>query len=77
MADHIIPHFHNDNGVEKIEIGVKEFKCIGASSPNDHPHIFLDMGDDNEKLCPYCSTRYVYNNELKAEDSIPENCLVK
>ncbi|MGI9392226.1 MAG: zinc-finger domain-containing protein [Parvibaculales bacterium] len=55
-----IEKFCNDEGVSKIEIGVKEFECIGASPPNDHPHIFLDMGMDSEIICPYCSTRYIY-----------------
>ncbi|MCR4282033.1 MAG: zinc-finger domain-containing protein, partial [Bauldia sp.] len=25
MADHVVPHFHNDAGVRVIAIGVKEF----------------------------------------------------
>ncbi|HWN50718.1 MAG TPA: zinc-finger domain-containing protein, partial [Xanthobacteraceae bacterium] len=48
MADRIVPHFHNDAGVAVIEIGAKEFMCVGALPPFDHPHIFLDMGGDTE-----------------------------
>ena len=70
------PHFTNDVGAEKIEVGVKEFKCIGARSPFDHPHVFLDMGQDNDIICPYCSTRYVYNSSLKSTETKPANCLV-
>ena len=44
MADHHIPHFQNDGGYKVIEIGVKEFMCVGANAPFDHPHIFIDMG---------------------------------
>jgi uncharacterized Zn-finger protein len=61
MAGHAIPHFQNDAGHAAIEIGVKEFMCVGANPPFDHPHVFLDMGDDAEKVCPYCSTLYRYN----------------
>lgn len=64
MAQHSIPHFHNTEGVSKIEISAKEFKCIGAQPPFDHPHVYLDMGSDNEIVCPYCSTHYVYNSKL-------------
>jgi uncharacterized Zn-finger protein len=32
--------FRNDWGVREICIGVKEFKCIGESPPQDHPHIY-------------------------------------
>ena len=45
MADRIVPHFHNDAGVDSIAIGAREFMCIGALPPFDHPHIFIDMGD--------------------------------
>ena len=33
MAGHSIPHFQNDGGHRTIEIGVKEFMCVGASVP--------------------------------------------
>jgi uncharacterized Zn-finger protein len=74
MAGHGIPHFQNDGGHRTIEIGVKEFMCVGASVPYDHPHVFLDMGDDNEKVCPYCSTLYRYNPGLKATQTDPAGC---
>lgn len=76
MAHHTIPHFANDEGVEKIVIGVKEFKCMGARHPFDHPHVFLDMGADEHIVCPYCSTLYVYDAELGPGESKPEGCLV-
>jgi len=59
-----IPHFHNTDGVSKIEISARKFQCIGALPPFDHPHIYLDMGSENEIVCPYCSTNYVYNSKL-------------
>lgn len=74
MAGHAIPHFQNDDGHARIVIGAKEFMCTGASAPFDHPHVFLDMGDDNEKICPYCSTLYVYDPALKAGETRPEGC---
>ncbi|MGB3388660.1 MAG: zinc-finger domain-containing protein [Pseudaminobacter sp.] len=75
MAGGLIPHFQNDAGHALIEIGVKEFKCVGANPPFDHPHVYLDMGADSEKVCPYCSTLYRFNNELKAGQTRPEGCL--
>ena len=53
--------------IAAIDIGVKEFMCVGANPPFDHPHVFLDMGADDEKVCPYCSTLYRYDAALKAE----------
>jgi uncharacterized Zn-finger protein len=71
MADHVVPHFENDAGVPTIAIGVKEFMCIGANPPFDHPHVFLDMGDADEKVCPYCSTLYRYRADLTATETDP------
>ena len=73
MSDHSTPHFHNSPGVAQIRVGAKEFMCIGALPPFDHPHIFIDMGADREAVCPYCSTLYKHNPKLGAEDSIPAN----
>lgn len=76
MADSIVPHFANDTGVEKIYIGVREFQCMGARPPHDHPHVYLDMGADNQLLCPYCSTLYVHDPRLEPDQSDPAGCLV-
>ena len=65
MAEHVVPHFHNDPGVPMIEIGAKEFQCVGATPPYDHPHVFLDMGEANEIICPYCSTLYRFDPKLE------------
>ena len=46
MAGGSIPHFQNDAGHPVITIGVKEFMCVGADAPFDHPHVFLDMGSE-------------------------------
>lgn len=77
MAKSIVPHFHNDAGIPAISIGVKEFMCIGAMPPNDHPHVYLDMGDDGEKVCPYCSTLFRYDSSLHSNESEPAGLLIE
>ena len=77
MAGHAVPHFQNDQGNATIAIGVKEFMCVGASVPFDHPHVFLDMGSDDEIICPYCSTLYRYAKDLAAGQARPPECVVK
>jgi uncharacterized Zn-finger protein len=74
MAEGIVPHFHNDAGVAVIEIGAREFMCVGAKPPFDHPHVFLDMGDDNEIICPYCSTLYRHDPTLDPHAARPAGC---
>ena len=63
-SHHETPHFHNQPGVPTIRIGVKEFMCTGALPPLDHPHTFIDMGDSDDAICPYCSTHYVHAASL-------------
>ncbi len=76
MAEPIVPHFQNDAGVELIEIGVKEFKCMGANAPFDHPHIYIDLGDSDDGVCPYCSTSYRFNDGLRPDETVPPGHLV-
>jgi len=71
MAHTSTPHFHNTEGLARIEVGSKEFQCIGALPPFDHPHIYLDMGKDDEIVCSYCSTLYVFNSQLAPGTSEP------
>ncbi|WDR05491.1 zinc-finger domain-containing protein [Devosia rhodophyticola] len=71
MAHGTTPHFHNTEGLARIEVGSNEFQCVGALPPFDHPHVFLDMGKDSEIVCPYCSTLYVFSAELADGTSNP------
>lgn len=77
MAGNRIAHFQNAAGHAAIEIGVKEFMCVGANPPHDHPHVFLDMGADIEKVCPYCSTLYRYVPLLAGDETRPEGCVFR
>jgi uncharacterized Zn-finger protein len=74
MADTTVPYFRNDPGVKEIAIGAREFKCTGASAPFDHPHVFLDMGDDGEIICPYCSTLFRHDPALGTGEANPAAC---
>jgi uncharacterized Zn-finger protein len=75
MAQTLTPHFVNDQGVDRIKIGVKELQCMGASSPFDHPHVYLDMGAEGQIVCPYCSTLYVYDQALRPTETDPPGCV--
>jgi uncharacterized Zn-finger protein len=74
MAERIVPHFHNTPGVPVIDIGAHEFMCIGERPPFDHPHVFLDMGDATEIICPYCSTLFRFDPGLGSHAARPAEC---
>ena len=74
MAETVVPHFHNTPGVPVIEIGAREFMCVGEKPPFDHPHVFLDLGDADEIICPYCSTLFRYDGSLDPHSARPPEC---
>ena len=71
-----VPAFFNQMGVDSIEIGVTALDCLGALPPHDHPHVYLNMGEQADIQCPYCSTRYRFNPALRWNETIPPNCWV-
>jgi uncharacterized Zn-finger protein len=74
MIEDAILHLHNEPGVSQVRVGTKQFMCIGALPPFDHPHVFIDMGDSLEIVCPYCSTIFQHAPELE-EDCEPMECV--
>ncbi len=70
-----IPHLTNDAGVSEIRVGAKAFKCVGASPPLDHPHIYLEMGAAEAITCPYCGTRYLHDKALSAASARPASAI--
>ena len=66
-----LPMYSNDRGVREIRVGSREFKCVGATPPQDHPHIYLDMGERDMIVCPYCSTLFRMDPRLAPGDADP------
>jgi uncharacterized Zn-finger protein len=50
MSGSSYPMFLNVRGVPEIRIGVREFECIGVFPPLDHPHIYINMRDEDTIL---------------------------
>lgn len=69
------PKFRNDRAVLEIRIGVRAFKCIGVSPPHDHPHVYINMGDQDVIVCPYCATRFRFDPRLGPSETDPPDCL--
>ena len=68
------PKFKNDLGVREIKIGSQQFACIGASPPEDHPHVYLEMGESDQIGCPYCATVFRYDSALAPSAADPPEC---
>jgi uncharacterized Zn-finger protein len=44
--------------------------CNGGGGPLGHPRVYLNLGDDGEVVCPYCSRRFV-RASAAAEPAVP------
>ncbi len=76
MATPRYPKFKNDRGLKEIRIGAKEFECTGVSAPHDHPHVYLDIGDRDAILCPYCATLYRFDPTLQPWEADPADSVL-
>ncbi len=70
-----LPKFRNDQGALEIRTGAKVFYCAGVSPPHDHPHIYIDMGDQDTILCLYCATQFRFDPQLDPFSAEPPECL--
>ena len=44
------------NQDENVElVSSKKVSCSGPDGPLGHPKVYLDMGDNESVVCPYCS----------------------
>jgi hypothetical protein len=39
--------------------------------------VYLDMGDDSEIICPYCSTLYRHDPKLDPHNARPAECALR
>ncbi len=51
----------------------RESAVAGARRRN-HPHIYLNMGDASEIVCPYCSTLFCFDPTLVGREANPVDC---
>ena len=42
-----------------LQLKSKKLSCAGVEGPLGHPKVYLDMGDDNQIVCPYCSKLFI------------------
>ncbi|MBP6985331.1 MAG: zinc-finger domain-containing protein [Alphaproteobacteria bacterium] len=45
---------------EIVETATKDVTCDGNVLHSRHPRIYLNMGNQNEIVCPYCSCKFVW-----------------
>ena len=53
------PEIKKDKHQEIEYTNSKKMSCNGLDGPLGHPKVYLDMGDKNQIICPYCSKLFI------------------
>ena len=53
------PEIKKDKYREIEYTNSKKLSCNGLDGPLGHPKVYLDMGDKNQIICPYCSKLFI------------------
>ena len=53
------PEIKKDKRREIEYANSKKLSCNGLDGPLGHPKVYLDMGDKNQIICPYCSKLFI------------------
>lgn len=46
---------------EVLHVKSKKVSCDGSKSASTHPLVYLNMGDNDYVVCPYCSKYFTIN----------------
>jgi uncharacterized Zn-finger protein len=57
---------------EVLHVNTKKVSCDGVKNSSTHPLVYLNMGENDFVICPYCSKYFTinqsypnYQNQLK------------
>ncbi len=49
---------------ETVYAGATKVSCEGGKGALGHPKVYLDMGENKEITCPYCSRHFVLKEDV-------------
>ncbi|MBM3590767.1 MAG: zinc-finger domain-containing protein [Alphaproteobacteria bacterium] len=55
-------HQTNFKNSDVLYTNSKKISCDGSSETSKHPLIYLNMGENDFVVCPYCSRHFSLNN---------------
>ena len=53
------PEIKSEKNKDVEYVNSKKLSCAGVEGPLGHPKVYLDMGDSNQIVCPYCSKLFI------------------
>ena len=54
---------------EDLIVKKKDVSCDGGGGSSGHPNIYLNLGDQGQIVCPYCSQRFILDEGILSESS--------
>lgn len=63
----------NFKNSDVLYVNSKKISCDGGVSHSKHPLIYLNMGDKDFVVCPYCSKNFSLNDSKKSSNSLNKN----
>jgi len=47
----------------------RDISCNGGGGSSGHPNIYLNIGDQGQITCPYCSQRFILDDGILSESA--------
>lgn len=54
---------------ETLHVNSKKVSCDGGKGASQHPLVYLNMGEKDSVICPYCSRYFTVSKKLPNQDS--------
>lgn len=45
--------------LETVKVETSQVSCEGNGEVEGHPRVYLNLGEDGQVVCPYCSRTFV------------------
>ncbi|MBM5781875.1 MAG: zinc-finger domain-containing protein [Pelagibacterales bacterium] len=52
---------------EVLHVNSKKVSCDGGNKSSSHPLVYLNMGNNESIVCPYCSKTFVIQKDNKKQ----------
>lgn len=52
---------------EVLHVSSKKVSCDGGSGSSKHPLVYLNMGNKDSIVCPYCSKTFIIQKNTKTQ----------
>ena len=50
---------------QKVVVESRSVSCDGGMGLSGHPNVYLNIGNENQVICPYCSRVFILNIDVK------------